>query len=136
MALYATINGVIELKADAKAGMVMQRVRNLGIDPSPELIKTESGTQKVLFGGYGKYKDAAMYALIDTAAPNTVSGKIEIFGETKHGWTIYYDAECGKWREMYLPTLMATKVTSQNSYLDAYREYTVCVTTIMEGASI
>ena len=44
--------------------------------------------------------------------------------------------ECGKWREMYLPTLLATKVASQYSYLDAYREYTVCVTTIMEGASI
>ena len=100
MSYYASIDGVIELRAGVDPEALAERIKDFAEYVESEVASSDSSV-KLYIGGYEKYCEDSIYAFLDEVSTKTISGEINYTGEDFEHWRHYFDPMRHQWREQH-----------------------------------
>lgn len=100
MSYYASIDGVIELRAGAYSEALAERIKDFAEYVESEISSSDKSVT-LYIGGYEKYNEDSIYAFLEEVSAETISGEIKYRGEDNEHWRHYFDPKRHQWREQY-----------------------------------
>jgi len=100
MSYYASIDGVIELRAGVDPEVLAERIKDFAEFVESEVASSDRSVTLYL-GGYEKYCEDSIYAFLEEVSTKTISGEINYTGEDFEHWRHYFDQSRHQWREQH-----------------------------------
>lgn len=100
MSYYASIDGVIELRAGADSEALAERIKDFAEYVESEFSSSDKSVT-LYIGGYENYCEDSIYAFLEEVSTETISGEIKYHGEDHELWRHYFDPKHHQWREQH-----------------------------------
>lgn len=100
MSYYASIDGVIELRAGVDPEALAERIKDFAEYVESEVASSDRSV-KLYIGGYEKYREDSIYAFLEEVSTKTISGEINYTGEDFEHWRHCFDQSRHQWREQH-----------------------------------